>query len=335
MKILVTGGMGFIGTNFIRHLVSKNSDHIIVNIDKLGIGSNPTNLQDLESSVSYSFIQGDISQIQNLKKIMHDIDAVVNFAAETHVDRSIADPRPFLESNIIGTYKLLETIRKLDKPIRHIQISTDEIYGDILEGEFREDDRLKPSNPYSATKASADMLCLAYHRTYGMDILITRCTNNYGQYQFPEKLIPKTIIRAHKNLQVPVYGTGENVRDWLYVKDHCHAIETVLENGKAGEIYNISTGKEFSTISIVNMILDYLNKSRELITYVEDRPGHDLRYGLDSSKIRKILGWSPKYNFSSSIQKTIDWYLNNEWWWKPLVTEKVIDKTPWKPKKSN
>jgi dTDP-glucose 4,6-dehydratase len=334
MKILVTGGLGFIGTNFIKQIVSRNPDIQLTNIDKMGTGSNPKNLIEFDNKEFYSFIKGDISQIQILKKVMQDIDAVINFAAETHVDRSIANPNPFLKSNVIGAYNILETIRSLETPIRYIQISTDEIYGDILKGTFREDDRLKPSNPYSATKAAADMLCQAYHRTYGMDILITRCTNNFGPYQYPEKLIPKTIIRALKNLQIPVYGTGENIRDWLYVKDHCDAIELVLKKGKSGEIYNVSSGNELSTISIVTSILDYLKKTRDLITYVEDRPGHDLRYGLDSSKIRKKLKWQPKYSFPSSIQKTIDWYLNNDWWWSPLINEKVLDKTPWKAKKS-
>jgi dTDP-glucose 4,6-dehydratase len=334
MKILVTGGLGFIGTNFIKQIVSRNPVIKLINVDKMGTGSNPKNLIEFDNKEFYSFIKGDISQIQILKKVMQDIDAVINFAAETHVDRSIANPNPFLKSNVIGAYNILETIRSLETPIRYIQISTDEIYGDILEGTFREDDRLKPSNPYSATKAAADMLCQAYHRTYGMDILITRCTNNFGPYQYPEKLIPKTIIRALKNLKIPVYGTGENIRDWLYVKDHCDAIELVLKKGKSGEIYNVSSGNELSTISIVTSILDYLKKTRDLITYVEDRPGHDLRYGLDSSKIRKKLKWQPKYSFPSSIQKTIDWYLNNDWWWSPLINEKVLDKTPWKAKKS-
>ena len=334
MNILVTGGLGFIGTNFIRQRVINQPDTQITNIDKIGTGSNPKNLEEFENKVFYKFIKGDISKIDNLEKYMQEIDAVINFAAETHVDRSIADPQPFIESNIIGTFKILETIRKLDKPIRHVQISTDEIYGDILEGTFVEDDRLKPSNPYSATKASADMLCQAYHRTYGMDIVITRCTNNFGPYQYPEKLIPKTIIRAQKNLQIPVYGTGENIRDWLYVSDHCDAIYDALRKGESGEIYNISSGNELSTISIVTNILDYLKKTRDLISFVEDRPGHDLRYSLDSTKIRKKLKWRSKHDFTSSIEKTVDWYVNNESWWRPIINEQILSKTPWKSNKS-
>jgi len=330
LKLLVTGCLGFIGSNFIRQITSKNPELNIINIDKMGIGSNPSNLKDFETKESYTFIKGDISQIKNLEEIMQDIDAVINFAAETHVDRSIANPTPFVESNIIGTFNILETIRKLDRPIRYVQISTDEIYGDILEGTFKEDDRLKPSNPYSASKAAADMLCLAYHRTYGMDILITRCTNNFGPYQYPEKLIPKTIIRAQKNLQIPIYGTGENIRDWIYVLDHCDAVDLVLRKGESGEIYNVSSGNELSTISIVRKILDHLEKSRDLITFVEDRPGHDLRYGLDSSKIRNKLNWRPKHSFTNSIQKTIEWYKNNSTWWTPLINSNVLDETPWK-----
>jgi dTDP-glucose 4,6-dehydratase len=332
MKLLVTGGLGFIGSNFIRQIASNYTDIRITNIDKMGIGSNPENLKDFESKNDYIFIEGDISKTEKLGNILSNVDAVINFAAETHVDRSIANPEPFIESNILGTYKILESIRKQENPIRHIQISTDEIYGDILEGTFIEEDRLKPSNPYSASKAAGDMLCQAYTRTYDMDILITRCTNNFGPYQYPEKLIPKTIIRALNDLQIPVYGTGENIRDWLYVLDHCEAIDLVLRKGESGEIYNIGSGNELTTISIVSTILDFLDKPRDLITYVEDRPGHDLRYGLNSSKIRKDLKWQPKHSFNSSIQQTIEWYIKNEKWWRPLLSKKVLDVTPWKQK---
>jgi len=254
------------------------------------------------------------------------------FAAETHVDRSIVDPTPFMQSNIIGTFHLLEAERKSNKPKRHIQISTDEIYGEISEGSFNEEYMLKPSNPYSASKASADMLCQAYHRTYGLDIIITRCTNNFGPYQFPEKLIPKTIIRAQKNLPIPIYGTGEAIRDWIYVLDHCEAIDRVLNKGKSGKIYNISSGNEFSTLTIVKKILEALKKPEDLKTYVEDRPGHDFRYSLDSSKIRKELGWKPKLTFESALGKTIEWYVNNEWWWKPIINDQILHPTPWKLK---
>ena len=330
MKLLITGGLGFIGSNFIQQILSIYPKYEIINIDKIGIGANPENLKDLENKKEYYFIKGDISNLKLIYEVIKEVDAVINFAAETHVDRSIADPQPFIQSNINGTFNLLEAERKITKPIRHIQISTDETYGDILKGAFKEEDRLKPSNPYSASKAAADMLCQAYHRTYGIDIIITRCTNNFGPYQFLEKLVPKTIIRAQKNLPIPVYGTGENIRDWIYVLDHCEAIDLILREGKSGEIYNISSGNELSTIAIVNKILDTLNKPEDLITFVENRPGHDKRYSLDSSKIRSELGWRPRHSFSSALEKTIEWYIENDWWWKPLINEKILHPTPWK-----
>ena len=314
MKLLITGGLGLIGSNFIRQTLSNHPDYEIVNLDKIGIGANPESLKDLENRKGYKFVKGDISNFKLVYEVIEEVEAVINFAAETHVDRSIADPNPFIQSNIIGTFNLLEAERKLNKPIRHIQISTDETYGDIIHGSFREDDILSPSNPYSASKASADMLCHAYHRTYGMDVIITRCTNNFGPYQFPEKLISKTVIRALKNLQIPVYGTGENIRDWIYVLDHCEAVELTLRKGESGEIYNISSGSELSVINIVKKILDILDKPEELISFVEDRPGHDFRYSLDSSKIKKELGWRPRYSFSSALEKTVEWYIENEWW---------------------
>lgn len=330
MNLLITGGLGFIGTNFIRQIISAHPEYFIINADKIGIGSNLENLRDFKNKKTYRFIRGDISNSKKITKIIEGIDAVINFAAETHVDRSIADPNPFIESNIIGTYNLLEAERKLDKPIRHIQISTDETYGDIVSGSFNEGDRLNPSNPYSATKAAADLLCQAYHRTYGQDIVITRCTNNFGPYQSPEKLVPKTIIRAQKNLPIPLYGTGENIRDWLYVLDHCEAIDLVLMKGKSGEIYNISSKNELSAESVVRKILAIMNKPEDMITYVDDRPGHDVRYSLNSSKIRERLNWMPKYNFDDSIKTTVNWYLTNDKWWKPLIDEKILHETPWK-----
>jgi len=332
MRLLVTGGLGFIGSNFIRNILLKHPDKEIVNIDKIGVGANLENLKDLKNEDRYYFIKADISNPQALNGIIEDCDGVINFAAETHVDRSIADPNPFIHSNIIGTFNLLEAERKLNRQVRHIQISTDETYGDIIQGSFREEDRLKPSNPYSASKAAADMLCQAYHRTYGLDIIITRCTNNFGPYQSPEKLIPKTIIRAQKNLPIPVYGTGENIRDWIYVQDHCEAIDLTLRKGKSGEIYNISSGNELSVKTIVEKILDALDKPRDLITHVEDRPGHDIRYSLDSSKIKNELGWEPTHTFDSALQKTVEWYLKNELWWKPIANDQILHPTPWKLK---
>jgi len=332
MNLLVTGGLGFIGSNFIQNLLTT-TDYNVTNIDKIGIGANQENLKNHITNPNYRFIKTDITQKASLSQLINETDVVIHFAAETHVDRSINDPTPFLESNIIGTFNLLEAERKLNKPIRHIQISTDETYGDITKGSFKEEDRLKPSNPYSATKAAADMLCHAYHRTYGLDIIVTRCTNNFGPHQFPEKLIPKTIIRAQKNLQIPVYGTGENIRDWIYVMDHCEAIDLILRKGRTGETYNISSGNELSVITIAKKILDILDKPEELITFVEDRPGHDVRYSLDSSKIRRELGWKPRHSFEEVLEKTVEWYMENDWWWRPIINEETLHPTPWKLEK--
>jgi len=330
MKILITGGLGFIGSNFCRYIIAERPSDELVNIDKEGIGANPANLKDLEKNKKYTFIKGDICDSKLLDKTVKKADAIINFAAETHVDRSIANPNTFIQNNTIGTFTVLESIRKNNKQARFVQVSTDEVYGDILEGSFTEKDATKPSNPYSASKASADMFVQAYCRTYNLDASITRCTNNFGPYQFPEKLIPKTIIRALKNLQIPIYGTGKNVRDWLYVQDHCQAIDLVLTKGKPGEIYNISSGNEILNIQIVRKILTLLNKNETLITYVEDRPGHDFRYSMDSSKLRSKLGWKPRFTFARALETTINWYRENEKWWKPLATEEILSPAPWK-----
>ena len=321
MKILVTGGLGFIGSNFVRYMSDKTE---IIVVDALKYGSNESNLKDLDCK----FVKGDICDYELMAELVKGVDAIVNFAAETHVDRSISNPYAFIESNVIGTYTLLEAIRKANPEAKLVHVSTDEVYGDIEEGSFKEDDMLKPSSPYSASKASADMLVLAYARTYGLNAVITRCTNNYGPYQFPEKLIPKAIIRAKMDGKIPIYGTGKNVRDWIYVKDHCEAINLVLERGERGVIYNISSGDEKNNLEVVNEILDIMGE-KNLIEFVEDRPGHDIRYSLDSSKIRE-LGWKPKHSFKGGLKETVEWYLSNEWWWKPLADEKVLHPTPWK-----
>uniref|UniRef100_A0A7C3MC43 dTDP-glucose 4,6-dehydratase n=1 Tax=Archaeoglobus fulgidus TaxID=2234 RepID=A0A7C3MC43_ARCFL len=328
MRILVTGGAGFIGSNFIRYVLEKRGWHVI-NLDKLGYGSNLENLKDVENNPRYEFVKGDINNFDLVSKILKKTDAVVNFAAETHVDRSISNPYSFIESNILGVYTILEAARKVNPDIRIVHVSTDEVYGDTLDGSFRENDRLFPSSPYSASKAAGDMLVLGYARTYNLNVSITRCTNNYGPYQFPEKLIPKTIIRASMNLRVPVYGSGRNVRDWLYVLDHCEAILLVLEKGERREIYNISSGEEKMNIDVVKTILELMGKDESLIEFVEDRPGHDLRYSLDSSKIRE-LGWKPKNSFREGIKKTVEWYLENEWWWRPIADDRTLHPTPWK-----
>ena len=325
MKILVTGGLGFIGSNFVGHMVEKVGLDVaeIIVVDALKYGSNDNNLKDLE----YRFVKGDICDYDLMVELVKEVDAIVNFAAETHVDRSISDPYSFIESNAIGVFTILEAMRKVNPEIRLVHVSTDEVYGDLETGSFKEGDVLKPSSPYSASKASADMFVLAYVRTYGLDAAITRCTNNYGRYQFPEKLIPKAIIRATLNLKIPIYGTGNNIRDWIYVEDHCEAINLVLEKGERGEIYNISSGEEKSNLEVVNEILDLMGK-KDLVEFVEDRPGHDIRYSLDSSKIKK-LGWMYKYSFKEGLKEMVDWYLENEWWWNPLADEKVLHPTPW------
>ena len=330
MKILVTGGLGFIGSNFIRYILQEYSDLEVINVDALKYGSNPNNLKDLNHE-NYSFVRGDITDYVLMSELIKGVDAVVNFAAESHVDRSISDPYSFLQSNVIGVFTILEAIRKISPDARLVHVSTDEVYGDILNGSFKEDDRLKPSSPYSASKAAGDMFVLSYARTYGLHAMITRCTNNYGPYQFPEKLIPKTIIRAAMDVKIPVYGTGENVRDWIHVLDHCEAVDLVLQEGERGEIYNISSGEEKTNLEVVEGVLNIMGKKDEdLIEFVEDRPGHDLRYSLDSSKIREELSWKPKYSFREGIRETVKWYLENEWWWKPLADERVLHPTPWK-----
>ena len=321
MKILVTGGLGFIGSNFVKYVADKAD---IIVIDALKYGSNENNLKDL----NYKFVKGDICDYDLMAKLVKNIDAIVNFAAETHVDRSISNPYAFIESNVIGTYTILEAMRKVNPEARLVHVSTDEVYGDIEEGSFKEKDVLKPSSPYSASKASADMLVLAYVRTYGLNVVITRCTNNYGAYQFPEKLIPKAIIRAKRDKKIPIYGTGKNVRDWIFVKDHCEAIDLVLDRAKEGEIYNISSGEEKTNLEVVSEILRIMD-TPDLVEFVEDRPGHDIRYSLNSSKIQS-LGWKPKRSFKEGLEETVEWYLENEWWWQPLVDKRVLHPTPWK-----
>lgn len=330
MKILVTGGLGFIGSNFCRYLLKSNSSYNVTNFDKVGIGANKKNLKDLKNEKRYTFVRGDIRKSKNLIQLVKSNDVIVNFAAETHVDRSIRNPEAFLQNNTVGTFTLLETIRKNNPQVRLVQVSTDEIYGEAIYNSFKEDDPVRPSNPYSASKIAADMFVVAYHRTFNLNVIITRCTNNYGPYQFPEKLIPKTIIRAINNLPVILYGSGTDIRDWLYVKDHCVAIEKAFKKGKSGEIYNISSENELTNIELVKKILSLLKVSEELITHVEDRPGHDRRYSLDSSKIRSEVGWTPQYSLDQKLRETVEWYVNNLWWWKPLATQEILHPTPWK-----
>ena len=330
MKLLITGGLGFIASNFIRYMLKEHSDVRITNIDNLSIGANPANLKDVKNDPRYRFVKGNVTDFKLMSKLAKNADVIVNAAAETHVDRSISNPHLFLKSNTIGTFIVLEAIRKINPSIRMLQVSTDETYGDIVNGSFTEDSRLKPSNPYSASKCAADLFALAYNRTYALNVMITRCTNNFGPYQSPEKLIPKTIIRASLDLPIPVYGAGDQVRDWLYVIDHCAALNQVIERGKAGEIYNISSGNEKTTFQVVEAILNLLDKSKDLIESVENRPGIDVRYSLDSSKLRSELGWRPKHPFDESLKETVEWYLKKKSWWKPQASKKILHPTPWK-----
>ena len=329
MRLLVTGGMGFIGSNFIRHYLERHQEARIVNVDALKAGSNPESLRGIDEE-RYTFVEGDISDRRLMADLVEKADAVVNFAAETHVDRSISGPEPFLASNVGGTFSILEALRTRNPGARLVHISTDEVYGDVLSGSFRETDALRPSSPYSASKAASDVFVSAYARTYGLSAMITRCTNNYGPRQFPEKLIPKAIIRANTSLKVPIYGTGENVRDWIFVLDHCRAVEMVLEAGEAGEVYNVSSGEERTNLAVVRALLEILGRGEEAIEFVEDRPGHDVRYSLDSSKIRRELGWRPDWGFREGMEETVRWYVENESWWRPLIDDRVLHPTPWK-----
>lgn len=307
MKMLITGGAGFIGTNFV-HYIHDTYDYDIVVLDKLTYAGNKNNLKDILPDIE--FIKGDIGSEEDVKTAMKDCDLVVNFAAETHVDRSITDPSIFVKTDVLGTYNMLEYVRKYDVE-KYLQISTDEVYGSIDNGSFTEETNIDPSSPYSASKAGGDVLVNSYYKTYGTPVLITRSSNNYGPYQYPEKLIPLFILNAMQDKQLPVYGKGLNVRDWIYVLDNCTGIDTVLNQGKFGEVYNIGGGNEKTNIEITHMILDLLGKPESLITYVEDRLGHDLRYSLDSAKTMK-LGWKPEWNLEDGLKQTVEWYKENK-----------------------
>lgn len=320
MRLLVTGGAGFIGSNFIHYFIKQHPNSYIVNYDKLTYAGNLDNLADLQSSQNYTFIQGDITNKELVDYVVktYRINTIVNFAAESHVDRSIANSEEFINTNIVGTHILLEIAKNYN--LRFIQISTDEVYGSLGEhGYFTEDSPLSPNSPYSASKASADLLVRSYHETFGLHVNITRCTNNYGPLQFPEKLIPLMIIRTLQGKKLPIYGDGKNIRDWLHVKDHCSAIDLVIHNGKPGEIYNIGGHNEKTNLEIVETIVDKLGGSHSLITFVPDRLGHDYRYAIDSSKIQKELGWKPTLSIKDGLEETILWYKNNQGWWGKLA----------------
>jgi dTDP-glucose 4,6-dehydratase len=315
-NLLVTGGCGFIGSNFIRLMLEKYPDLHIINLDKLTYAGNPDNLKDVEDDPHYGFIKGDICDPGIVRAAMKKADTVVHFAAESHVDRSIEDGSIFVRTNVLGTNTLLQAAQELGVK-RFLHVSTDEVYGSITNGSFIETDILTPSSPYSASKAGSDLLALSYHRTHKLPVLVTRCTNNYGPYQFPEKLIPLFVTNLLQGKRVPVYGNGLNVRDWIYVTDHCKAIDFVLQHGADGQVYNIGGGEEKTNIEITHSILKMLGKDEHMIEYVKDRPGHDLRYSLDCSKL-KAMGWKPEHDFEEALALTVKWYADNAWWWEKL-----------------
>jgi len=314
-RILVTGGAGFIGCNFVRHMLGEHPETEIVVLDKLTYAGRLENLEDVKSRIK--FVKGDICDKEAVKKTMEGCDSVVNFAAESHVDRSIATPEDFVRTDVLGVFTLLDEARRRDVK-KFVQISTDEVYGSTELGSFSEKDVLDPSSPYSASKAGGELLARSYVRTYGLDVMVTRSSNNYGPYQYPEKLIPVLVIKALRNQPLPIYGKGANVRDWLHVDDNCRAIDIVISKGKPGDIVNIGSGNEVPNIVIAKLILKHLKKPESLVKFVSDRPGHDFRYSLNWDRIRQ-LGWKPKVKFEDGLRKTVDWYVANEAWWKPIA----------------
>ena len=325
MKILITGGAGFIGSNFVHHMVGKYPDYEIVNLDLLTYAGNLESLKDIEDRPNYRFVRGDIADRPFIMQLFEKegFDMVVNFAAESHVDRSITDPGIFVQTNVLGTQVLLDASKEYSVK-RYHQVSTDEVYGDLPLDRpdlfFTEETPLHTSSPYSSSKASADLFVLSYYRTFGLPVTVSRCSNNYGPYHFPEKLIPLMIIRALEDGKLPVYGKGENVRDWLHVADHCAAIDLIIHKGRVGEVYNIGGHNERTNLEVVKTILKALGKPESLISYVTDRPGHDLRYAIDATKLETELGWKPQYTFDTGIAQTIEWYLTHQEWWQRIVS---------------
>ncbi|MBD3245372.1 MAG: dTDP-glucose 4,6-dehydratase [Candidatus Moranbacteria bacterium] len=325
MKILITGGAGFMGSNFVKYVLDKYKDYKVINLDKLTYAGNLENLTLVENNPNYIFFKGDIVKKNDIKKAVgKGVDVIINYAAETHVDRSILNPRSFIETDVLGTYELLEAVRKgLAKKL--IQISTDEVYGDIEAGEFYENSPFMPNNPYSASKAGGDLLCRAYKRTYNTPVIETHSCNFYGPHQFPEKLIPLFITNLLENKKVPLYNRGQNIREWISTWDHCRAVDKILHQGKIGEVYNISTGERLKNIQVADYILNELGFGPEMIQHVQDRPGHDLRYAVNHDKLAKELDFKPEISFEQGIKKTIKWYKNNKRWWKKLK-DKAFDK---------
>lgn len=318
MKLLVTGGAGFIGSNFVHHILSKYPEYEVVVLDKLTYAGNKDNLKDIMDNPKLAFVKGDICDKKLDERLMRDCDTAVNFAAETHVDRSIIDAGSFVTTDVVGTYRLLEAARKADLK-KFVQISTDEVYGEAGQSTSTEDSPLNPKSPYAASKAGADRLAYSYFATYGLPVVISRCTNNYGPCQYPEKLIPLFITNALRDIPLPIYGTGKNTRDWIYVDDHCRGIDLLMHGKYDGEVFNFGSGRELSVLEITRIILEALGKPQSLVSFVNDRPGHVTRHAVNAEKSRRLLGWSASADFESHILKTIGWYRNNRWWWEPLV----------------
>jgi dTDP-glucose 4,6-dehydratase len=323
MRLLVTGGAGFIGSNFVRLVLKEHADYEVINLDKLTYAGNLANLKDVEDLPNYKFVKGDIADPEIVSQAIRGVDVIVNFAAETHVDRSIHSAGAFIDTDVKGNFVLLEEARRAGVE-KVVCVSTDEVYGSIEAGAFSESDRLNPRNPYSASKAGGELLACAFYHTYGMPVVVTRGSNNYGPYQYPEKLIPLFVTNAIDNVPLPLYGDGLNVRDWLHVEDHCRGIEVAIARGEPGEVYNIGADNQHTNIEITRIILDHLGKSEDLIRYVTDRPGHDRRYAIDSSRMR-ALGWRPQKEFAQGIRETVDWYVQNEWWWRPLKSGEYLE----------
>ncbi|MDP2586473.1 MAG: dTDP-glucose 4,6-dehydratase [Candidatus Komeilibacteria bacterium] len=324
MNLLVTGGAGFAGSNFIRYILRKYPNYRIFNLDKLTYAGNLDNLKDIEGNANYKFIKGDIVDQRMVFKICRNnkIDAILNYAAETHVDRSILDPADFVKTDVIGTYNILEAVKEF-KLQKFVQISTDEVYGSLTKGQFTEESPFLPNSPYSASKAGADLLCRSYVKTYKLPVVVTHSCNFYGPYQYPEKMIPLFVTNLMEGKKVPLYGKGENTREWIYVLDHCRAIDFLLHKGVNGEVYNIGTGVEKKNIQITQIFLAELGLDKKMIEFVKDRPGHDWRYAVNSNKLKK-LGWSPEYDFDDAMRETIRWYQKNEWWWKKLKSGEYL-----------
>ncbi|MED0965152.1 dTDP-glucose 4,6-dehydratase [Bacillus paramycoides] len=320
MNILVTGGAGFIGSNFIHYMLKKYETYKIINYDALTYSGNLNNVKSIQDNPNYSFVKGEIQNGEMLEHVIHECDAqvIVNFAAESHVDRSIENPIPFYDTNVIGTVTLLELVKKYPH-IKLVQVSTDEVYGSLGKtGKFTEETPLAPNSPYSSSKASADMIALSYYKTYQLPVIVTRCSNNYGPYQYPEKLIPLMVTNALEGKKLPLYGDGLNVRDWLHVMDHCSAIDTILHKGRVGEVYNIGGNNEKTNVDVVEQIIELLGKTKKDIEFVTDRLGHDRRYAIEAQKMKNEFDWEPKYTFEQGLKETVEWYENNTEWWKPL-----------------